>query len=146
MKKRKRNIVQADTPDGQYAGEALVEAVENQIQDNDPPETKMTLERLMSLGESRENAMRYIASVLSIEIFEALKNKSPYNEERYLRNLGNLGNLGISGSETPKNRLSAYIYMHYVVFLAISRKKVRFPDVEISLRSAFFKTFQHSGS
>jgi hypothetical protein len=90
MKKRKRNIVQADSPDGQYAGEALVEAVENQIRDNDPPETRITLDRLMSLGESRENAMRYIASVFSIEIFEALKNKTPYNEKRYLANLRNL--------------------------------------------------------
>ena len=93
MKKRKRNIVQADTPDGQLAGEAMVEVVENQIRDNDPPETRTTLERLISLGESRENAMRYIASVLSIEIFEALKNKTPYNEERYLTNLRNLPEL-----------------------------------------------------
>ena len=93
MKKRKRNIAQADTPDGQRAGEALVEAVENQIRDNDPPETRTTLERLMSLGESRENAMRYIASVFSVELFEALKNKTPYNEERYLTNLGNLPEL-----------------------------------------------------
>lgn len=93
MKKKKRNIVQADTPDGQRAGEALVEVVENQIRDNDPLETRTTLERLMSLGESRENAMRYIASVLSIEIFEALKNKTPYSEERYLTNLRNLPEL-----------------------------------------------------
>ena len=93
MKKRKRNIVQADTPDGQLAGEALVEVVENQIQDNDPPETRITLDRLMSLGESRENAMRYIASVLSVEVFETLKNKTPYNEERYLTNLKNLPEL-----------------------------------------------------
>lgn len=93
MKKRKRNIVQADTPDGQLAGEALVEVVENQIQDNDPPETRITLDRLMSLGESRENAMRYIASVLSVEVFEMLKNKTPYNEERYLTNLKNLPEL-----------------------------------------------------
>ena len=93
MKKRKRNIVQADTPDGQRAGEALVEVVENQIRDNDPHETRTTLERLMSLGESRENAMRYIASVLSVEIFESLKNKTPYNEERYLTNLRNLPEL-----------------------------------------------------
>ena len=93
MKKRNRNIVQADTPDGQLAGEAMVEAVENQIRDNDPPETRTTLERLMSLGESRENAMRYIASVLSIELFEALHNKTPYNEERYLTNLRNLPEL-----------------------------------------------------
>ena len=93
MKKRKRNIVQADTPDGQLAGEAMVEAVENQIQDNDPPETRITLDRLMSLGESRENAMRYIASVLSVEVFEILKNQTPFNEERYLTNLKNLPEL-----------------------------------------------------
>jgi hypothetical protein len=93
MKKRKRNIVQADTPDGQLAGEAMVEAVENQIQNNDPPETRITLDRLMSLGESRENAMRYIASVLSVEVFEILKNKTPFNEERYLTNLRNLPEL-----------------------------------------------------
>lgn len=93
MKKRKRSIVQADTPDGQLAGEALVEVVENQIQDNDPPETRITLDRLMSLGESRENAMRYIASVLSVEVFETLKNKTTYNEERYLTNLKNLPEL-----------------------------------------------------
>ena len=93
MRKRKRGIVQADTPDGALAGEALVEAVENQIQDNDPPETRITLDRLMSLGESRENAMRYIASVLSLEVFEILKNQTPFNQERYLTNLKNLPEL-----------------------------------------------------
>ena len=92
-RKRKGKIVQADSPDGQRAGEAMIEVVENQIRDNDPPETRITLERLISLGESRENAMRYIASVLSVEIFEALKHKTPYNEERYLANLKNLPKL-----------------------------------------------------
>lgn len=93
MKKRKENIVQADSPDGQRAGEALVEAVENQIRDDDPPETRITLDRLISLGESEEDAMRLIASVLSVEIFESLKNETPYNEERYLTNLKNLPEL-----------------------------------------------------
>ena len=72
---------------GQFAGEAIVEAVENQLRDNQPPETNATLERLISLGESRENAMRYIASVLLTEISEVLKNNSPFNEERYIKNL-----------------------------------------------------------
>ena len=93
MKKTKRSIVQADTPDGHLAGEALIEVVENQIQDNDPPETRITLDRLMTLGESRENAMRYIASVLSVEVFEIIKNQTPFNEERYLTNLKNLPEL-----------------------------------------------------
>jgi hypothetical protein len=87
MKKKKEKIVQADSEDGQKAGEAIVEVVENQLADNNPPETKHTLERLMKSGESRENAIRYIASVLSIEIFGALKHQEPYDNERYIKNL-----------------------------------------------------------
>lgn len=87
MKKKKEKIVQADSEDGQKAGEAIVEVVENQLADNNPPETKQTLERLMKSGESRENAIRYIASVLSIEIFGALKHQEPYDNERYIKNL-----------------------------------------------------------
>ena len=41
----------------------------------------------MKSGESRENAIRYIASVLSIEIFGALKHQEPYDNERYIKNL-----------------------------------------------------------
>ena len=80
-------IVNADTESGQLAGEAIVEVIDNQLAENNPPETKIALERLMALGEPRENAMRYIASVLSIEIFEVLKNNSHFNEERYVKNL-----------------------------------------------------------
>ena len=40
MKKKKEKIVQADSDDGQRAGEAIVEVVENQLADNNPPETK----------------------------------------------------------------------------------------------------------
>lgn len=83
----KDKIVNADTEDGQRAGEAMVEVIENQLADNNPPETKQTLERLMKLGESRENAIRYITTALSVEIFEALKHKEPYNSKRYLKNL-----------------------------------------------------------
>ena len=93
MKKDKEQIVQAESEEGQMAGEAIVQVVENQINGNNPPETKETLERLMKNGETRENAMRYIASVLSIEIFGALKHQEPYNNKRYLKNLKALPNL-----------------------------------------------------
>jgi hypothetical protein len=93
MKKRNRNIVQADSPDGQLAGEALIEIVENQIRDNDPPEIRATLDRLMAMGESRENAMRYIGSVLSLEIYEILEHQAPYDQKRYVANLRNLPEL-----------------------------------------------------
>ncbi|MEJ2466766.1 MAG: hypothetical protein P8045_13850 [Candidatus Thiodiazotropha sp.] len=87
MKKTKETIVRADSEGGQIAGEAIVEAVENQLTENTPPETRQTLERLMKSGESRESAIRYIACALSVEIFGALKNNEPYNNQRYLNNL-----------------------------------------------------------
>lgn len=87
MKNYKEPIVQADSEDGQIAGEAVVEAVENQLAENNPPETRQTLERLIKNGESRENAIRYIACALAVEVFGAIKNKEPYNSKRYLKNL-----------------------------------------------------------
>ena len=79
----KEKIVNAATEDGQIAGEAIVEAVENQLADNNPPETRQALERLIKTGESRENAIRYIACALSVEMRNVLKNEEPYNHERY---------------------------------------------------------------
>jgi hypothetical protein len=90
MKTMKDKIVNGPTEDGQMAGEAVVEAVENQLADNNPPETKQTLERLMNAGESRENAMRYIASALSVELHNIMKNREPYNHERYIKYLNAL--------------------------------------------------------
>jgi len=97
--KRPESLVRADTEDGQIAGEALVEAVENQIRDGAPPETKATLERLIKLGESRENAIRYIACVLSVEIYEILEKGSPYDEHRYIQNLRALPELPYDENE-----------------------------------------------
>ena len=82
-----KSIVRSDTENGQVVGEAIVGVVEKQIRDGAPPETKETLERLIELGETRQNAIRYIACVLSVEIFDALKKNSSYNEGRYIRNL-----------------------------------------------------------
>ena len=90
MKKESEKIVQADTESGQRLGELIVEVAENQVKENNPPETKETLERLIALGESRENAMRYIASVLSIEIYDIVKEEIPFNEKRYINNLHKL--------------------------------------------------------
>lgn len=85
--RKPESIVRADTEEGQFAGEALVEAIENQIRDGHPAETGRTLKRLMALGESRENAIRYIGCVLAVEVFEILENETSFDEARYVRNL-----------------------------------------------------------
>ena len=76
--------------DPSRAGKAIIEAVENQIENNDPPKVKQTLKRLRSLGISREESVKYIACALSIEIFGAVKNAEEFNPQRYNENLDKL--------------------------------------------------------
>lgn len=75
------------------AGLAIIEAVENQLTSGEPPETRETLERLMALGEDRENAIKFIASAMVVEVFGALKHSQPYDEKRYISNLNKLPDL-----------------------------------------------------
>ena len=65
--------------------DAVFEVVENQIEDNTPPETKETYDRLISEGFPRDEVMRLIGSVVVLEIFEVLKKGRVYDEEKYVR-------------------------------------------------------------
>lgn len=76
--------------DRSKAGEAIIEIVENQIRDNQPPKVRETLDRLLTLGICREEAIKYISCALSVEVFGVLKNSEEFNAERYARNLGSL--------------------------------------------------------
>ena len=62
----------------------MLDAAENQIAADDPPETRLTLERLMGLGFPREEAMQYIANVLTMELLAVLHQQKPFNEARYV--------------------------------------------------------------
>ncbi|MEL4242662.1 hypothetical protein [Shewanella xiamenensis] len=75
------------------AGKAILDAVEQQIKNNDPPKVKQTLKRLKSLGISRKESIKYIASALSIEIFGVLQNEEEFNPQRYNENLDKLPEL-----------------------------------------------------
>jgi hypothetical protein len=67
--------------------QALLEAVENQIRDGNPKETKLTLDRLVRQGHSYNEAMKLIASVLVREMNETLKTNKPFHEARYIKAL-----------------------------------------------------------
>ena len=69
---------------------AFMEIVDNQIRDNEPPETHETLRRLQALGLSEPEAKRYIGQAVGIEVWNILKHRQQFNRERYLRNLNNL--------------------------------------------------------
>jgi hypothetical protein len=72
------------------AGMAILEAVENQLESDDPPKVRETLLRLMAEGIHRDEALKYIACALSVEIFGALKHSEEFNPERYDKNLDGL--------------------------------------------------------
>jgi hypothetical protein len=72
---------------------AILEVVDNQIRENDPPETQETLTRLMDEGYSETEARRLIGSVVVVEIYNVLKQGKPYNHERYVNSLNNLPEL-----------------------------------------------------
>ena len=63
------------------------QTIENQLAAKDPPVAHETLERLMRSGLSRHEAIHAIWSVLSVEIWEILKEDCPFDEGRYERGL-----------------------------------------------------------
>ncbi len=72
---------------------AILEAVDNQLRDLNPPETKETYDRLVASGISNKEAKRLIAVALSSEMFQMLKYKKDYSPERYIASLRKLPQL-----------------------------------------------------
>ena len=62
---------------------AILEVVENQLRENNPPETRQTFERLLASGYSRQEAMEMIGSAVVGEIWAVLKENKPYDAVRY---------------------------------------------------------------
>lgn len=71
-------------------GEEMKKVVRNQIRQNDPPETKQTYDRLIKKGFPKDEVMRQLAVVVAAELYDVMKNKTPFNQERYIKRLNNL--------------------------------------------------------
>ncbi|PYT06695.1 MAG: hypothetical protein DMF60_08835 [Acidobacteria bacterium] len=78
---------------------AILEVVENQLRDLDPPETKETFDRLIEQGYSKKQARTLIGFVVASEIFDILKYMKPYNHERYVDALRRLPELPVDEEE-----------------------------------------------
>jgi hypothetical protein len=73
-----------------YLKSAILEVVDNQLNANDPPETRQTFDRLISEGYSEEDAKKLIGCVVTSEIFDVLKKQEPFNPERFVKALNEL--------------------------------------------------------
>ena len=68
----------------------ILKIVDEQIRLNNPIETRNTMDRLIEDGHTESDAKILIAQCISVEIFDSMKNKKPFNQERYVKNLNNL--------------------------------------------------------
>ena len=73
--------------------QAVLDVVDNQIRQLNPPATKEILDRLVREGHDPYEARRLIGNVVASEIFDILKNMEPYDEDRYVRALRRLPDL-----------------------------------------------------
>jgi len=65
----------------------FLETVDNQLNMDDPPETRQTLKRLMNEGISEQDAKIYIAQAVVTEVFRTMKYGETFDAGRYRRNL-----------------------------------------------------------
>lgn len=70
---------------------AILEVVENQLRDGDPPETRQTLQRLLAAGYSRKQATEMIGSAVVEEIWAVLHDHKPFDRGRFTALLEQLG-------------------------------------------------------
>jgi hypothetical protein len=61
---------------------AMHEIVANQVWANEPPEMWQTVVRLLDAGYERHEVLHMLASVVSGEVFEALRDQTPHEIER----------------------------------------------------------------
>lgn len=68
----------------------ILQVVSNQLKDNDPPETKQNLNRLMSEGYSRPAAKELIAAVVAAHIYDMLNQQRKFDNRKYIEDLEKL--------------------------------------------------------
>ena len=67
-----------------------MELIDNQIRDNSPLETRLTLDRLVAEGLELEDARRLIGAVLAMEINDMLAQLRPFDEPAFVAALQRL--------------------------------------------------------
>lgn len=88
---RVNQVNDEQAPFNPYVKAAILEVVENQIRDNDPPETRQTLERLLSREYSRRQAREMVGSAVVEEIWSVMHDHKPFDRARFIALLEQLG-------------------------------------------------------
>lgn len=66
-----------------FAEQTLIQAIENQLEADNPPAAKATLNKLTLVGYEREEILQLMALVLAHEIDAMLRNDRPFDSAWY---------------------------------------------------------------
>jgi hypothetical protein len=72
-----------DSDEEEFTESTLVQAIENQIESDNPPAAKATLNKLTLVGYEREEILNLMAHVLAVEIDKMLDEDRAFNTEWY---------------------------------------------------------------
>ena len=88
----RKRIKHSNAPEGTNPRlkKLILEVVDNQLRDNNPPGTRETLERLIADGDSRQKAKERIAAVVVEHIYDILHDHKAFDLEKYEQDLRRL--------------------------------------------------------
>ncbi len=72
-----------DNDEEEFAESTLIQAIENQIESDNPPAAKATFNKLTLVGYERDDILNLMAHVLAIEIDAMLDEDRAFNTEWY---------------------------------------------------------------
>jgi hypothetical protein len=72
-----------DIDEEEFAENTLIEAIENQIESDNPPAAKATFNKLTLVGYEREEILNLMAHVLAVEIDAILEEDRAFNTQWY---------------------------------------------------------------
>ena len=65
----------------------ILEVVDNQLRENNPPVTKESYDKLIDAGYSAREEKEKIGAIVIEEIYDVMKENQPYDEKRYTQAL-----------------------------------------------------------
>lgn len=72
-----------DSDEEEFTENTLIEAIENQIESDNPPAAKATFDKLTLVGYEKEEILNLMAHVLAVEIDAILEEDRAFNTEWY---------------------------------------------------------------
>ncbi|SFB31742.1 hypothetical protein SAMN03159488_03022 [Pseudomonas sp. NFIX10] len=72
-----------DSDEEEFVENTLIEAIENQIESDNPPAAKATFNKLTLVGYEREEILNLMAHVLAYEIDAILEEDRPFDTQWY---------------------------------------------------------------